>query len=69
MKAAAKKGPWLLEAHFKEAHEPWSYPHRYESLTGTPARSRGAWTVRGGLEAGGGVPSTIGSRRSAGVSC
>ncbi|KAJ1446758.1 alkaline-phosphatase-like protein [Pelagophyceae sp. CCMP2097] len=39
--------PWLLEAHFKEAHEPWAYPHRYEALTGgSPVLSGGAWTVR-----------------------
>ena len=41
--------PWLIEAHFKEPHEPFHYPPRYEGLTGAPAfdASRGVWTLRG----------------------
>ena len=41
--------PWLIEAHFKEPHEPFHYPPRYEGLTGAPVfdASRGVWTLRG----------------------
>ena len=41
--------PWLIEAHFKEPHEPFHYPARYEGLTGAPVfdASRGVWTLRG----------------------
>lgn len=40
-----QKGPFLLEAHFKEAHEPWQYPHRYDKLLGIPEFDEGRWTL------------------------
>ncbi|KAJ8608881.1 hypothetical protein CTAYLR_005277 [Chrysophaeum taylorii] len=40
------ESPYLVEAHFKEAHEPWQYPHRYdECLGGVPIEVSGSWTV------------------------
>jgi arylsulfatase A-like enzyme len=46
---ASLSKPWLVEAHFKEPHEPFHYPPRYEALTGAPVfdASRGVWTLRG----------------------
>ena len=46
---ATLQKPWLIEAHFKEPHEPFHYPPRYEGLTGAPVfdASRGVWTLRG----------------------
>ena len=46
---ASLSKPWLIEAHFKEPHEPFHYPPRYEGLTGAPVfdAARGVWTLRG----------------------